>query len=508
MLEHLNHELRSPMTVIVGMTDLLLLHPQDGETTQCLHSVRNAADVLLRMLDEAVQFSRLQVGGVQLGKQQFSLVEVVGQARQELAKGVAPLKFEAQIDEKVPTILVGDPDRLRAVITALVRSAAKFRSAAVYQLRVGAEVGAEVVLHLALGNDGRPFDALRFDSGGGRFLSLQGFDDDGFCGSGLGLPVTAGIVELSGGRLWMADDASCPVLFHVTMRFAIANSERQTDLLAAVEERLDAQPSPGRSLRILLVEDTAANRRFYTSALEQRGHQVAAVANGKEALRAFEANGTESGIDLMLIDLEMPEMNGWQTAAALRALDAFRRRPVPMIALTAHATSGNPELARSALFNAAVTKAGEIAHFYCVVESLGQDGSPAGQTLDAAANNERRLDLEGTLKRLGGSRPLLLDLVRFFLEDAPVVLAELGTALERDDMKVAERAAHSLKGLVANFGAQEAIRLAAELQRLGHEGNLSEGRPLYQRLQTEVNLLRRELEAYQAGSAHTLPGRS
>jgi HPt (histidine-containing phosphotransfer) domain-containing protein len=336
------------MTVIVGMTDLLLLRPHDDETRQCLQSVRNATDVLLRMLDEAVDFSRLQTGALQLVKNEFVLLDVIEKARQELALGVAPLKFEARLDDNVPPRLLGDANRLKAVVATLVRSAAKFRSATSYALHVGAEPAAEgdLILHLALGDHDRPFIAQRaFDAGGGKFRTFEGFAEHGFCGSGLGLPVTAGVAELWGGRLSMAEDASSPVLFHVTARFALPSSQNKNDLLAAVEQRLD---------------------------------------------------------------------------------------------------------------------------------------------------------LDGTLKRLAGSEALFQDLVRFFLEDAPVVLAELGTALKRDDVKVAERAAHSLKGLVANFGAGEATRLATDLQRLGHEGALAGAVPLYQRLETEVNLLRRELEAYQA----------
>jgi CheY-like chemotaxis protein len=466
--------------------------------------VRNATDVLLRMLDEAVDFSRLQTGALQLGKDEFVLLDVIERARQELAVGVAPLKFEAHVDDNVPPRLLGDANRLKAAVAALVRSAAKFRSATSYVLRVGAEPAAdnELILHLALGDLGRPFNAQRsFEAGGGKVLTFEGFVEHGFCGSGLGLPVTAGIAELWGGRLSMAEDASSPVLFHVTARFALPSSKNKNDLLAAVEQQLDAEPPPARVLHILLIEDSAANRRFYTSALEQRGHKVVAVANGQEALHVVQANGDVHSFDLVLIDLEMPLMDGWQTAAALHEFDTSRARPVPMVALTADRTDGNAEIAESGLFQAAVTKAGELAHFYSVVEGVTQNQVPPGRPAKRVVTEQQRLDLNGTLKRLGGSEALFQDLVRFFLEDAPVVLAELGTALKRDDIQTAERAAHSLKGLVANFGAREATRLATELQRLGHEGALDGAVPLYQRLETEVNLLRRELEAYQAQAA-------
>lgn len=490
------------MTVIVGMTDLLLLQPLEGEPKQCLQSVRAASDTLLRMLDEAVDYSRLEVGGLRLEEVDFGPAEVFDRARQTLAKGAALLALEVTIDDDVPTRLRGDANRLAAMVAALTRSAAKFRSAANYHLRVGSQPVApdRVMLHLALGEQGRPFEAT--DSRlaeAGEHLNFNRFTERGYCGAGLGLPISAGVAELMNGQLWMANDANSAALFRVTAQFAIADSSAAPSLLAAIERQLDSERPIPESMNVLLVEDTAANRKFFASVLQQRGHSVRSAADGHEALTVFESHG--HSFDLVLVDLEMPGMNGWQTAAKLRELNAFQARPVPIVALTAHRTDDNAELRGSDLFDATLTKACDLAHFYKVVEGA-HPGQPPASTLETNAGDERRVNRPATLKRLGGNEQLFLDLARFFLEDAPVVLAELGTALERDDAPVAERAAHSLKGLVANFGANEAVRLATELQRIAHDGDLSKATPLYPRLTTEVNLLRRELEEYQASASH------
>jgi CheY-like chemotaxis protein len=492
------------MTVIVGMTDLLLLQSLEGEPKQCLQSVRTAADTLLRMLDEAVDYSRLEVGGLQLEEVEFVPAEIFDRARQMLAKGAATMALEVTIDDNVPARLRGDADRLAAMIAALARSAAKFRSASKYHLRVGSQSMAQnqVMLHLALGEQARPFEAIESrQAEAGEPVAFHRFAERGYCGSGLGLPIAAGIAELMNGRLWMANDAASAALFRVTAQFAIADRAVNPGLLAAIEQQLDSQRSAPESMNVLLVEDAAANRKFFASVLEQRGHWVRSVANGHEALEAFESQGHVHSFDLVLVDLEMPDLDGWQTAATLRRLDAFQVRPIPIVALTAHRTDGNAELRASNMFDAALTKACDLAHFYKVVESTRPDPSPA-ITSETRDGDERRVDRPATLKRLGGNEQLFLDLARFFLEDAPVVLAEFGTALERDDALAAERAAHSLKGLVANFGANEAIRLATELQRIAHDGDLTKAATFYPRLATEVNLLRRELEEYQASAHH------
>jgi signal transduction histidine kinase len=185
LLEHLNHELRSPMTVIVGMTDLLLLRPLDDEPRQCLQSVKRAADVLLRMLDEAVDLSRLETGTLALGETEFTLAGVIERVRE----AIGSLSLDATIDESASLRLIGDADRLTGLIVALARSATKFRSAAVYKLCIAAEPveQGQVVLHLALGDRERPFEAREAQLTGGRLLTLDDFFQGGFFRGGAGV---------------------------------------------------------------------------------------------------------------------------------------------------------------------------------------------------------------------------------------------------------------------------------------------------------------------------------
>ncbi len=491
------------MTVVVGLTDLMSLAPASAEQQQFLQSVRLASDALLRILDEAVDLSRLEVGALELNEAAFSLADVVAQAREALSRTSAPIELAVAIDESVPARVVGDADRVRQVLVALARSAGKFRTGRAYQLRISAGPALEgkLILHFALGDPGRSFDACDAHDCGGQFLSPAYFVEHGYAGPGLALPVAAGLAQLMSGRLWMTEKPDSPVLFRLTARFGLPDNRRRADFLAAVEEGL-ALGSPGAPLRLLLAEDTVANHRFFTSVLAQRGHEVVAVSNGQEALQAFGSHGGDTGFDLALIDLEMPVMNGWQTAAALRQLDAFRVRPVPLVALTAHRADADGGLAHAPLFDAAITKPCELDYFYRVIEALATGsktaGAPvAGDALADGPSSKERVDYRGTLRRLGGNRALFGDLVRFCLEDAPVVLAALAGALDRRDPPGVERAAHSLKGLVANFGAKDAALWAADLQRLGHEGDLSGATAIYEQLEREVHLLRRELEGYQ-----------
>lgn len=485
------------MTVVVGLTDLMLLAPADAEQEQYLHSVRQAADALLHILDEAVDLSRLEVGRLELNEAEFSLSQVIEQARETLSRMSAPIELIPEIGASLPVRLVGDADRLRQIVIGLARSAAKFRVAKAYRLLVAGEqpVNGKLTLSFALGDAQRPFAAFPAAEAEGQVLSLTHFAQEGYRGPGLALPVLAGLAELMGGRLWMTTTGDSPLLFRLTAHFSPADGARTADFLAALEKRLGS-PAVDRSLRLLLVEDTPANNRFFASVLSRRGHEVVAVANGREALQAFQSHGAEHGFDLALIDLEMPVMNGWQTAAEVRQLEAFRRRPVPLVALTAHQTGSDAGQADGDPFDAAVTKPCELEHLYHVVESLAAGERMTNSSAAAISPSDERVDYRGTLQRLGGNQPLFDDLVQFCLEDMPVILAQLAKAIERGDAGGIERGGHTLKGLAANFGAKDATQLAAEFQRLGHEGEVDGAKSLFPRLEEEVHLFARELERY------------
>ena len=489
------------MTVVVGLTDLMLLSPASAEQSQFLHSVRQAADALLRILDEAVDLSRLEVGGLELNETEFSLSEIVEQARATLQKSSAPIELAVEIDDALPVRLVGDPDRLRQIVVGLVRSAAKSRTDKVYRLRIAGEPAAaeKLTLHFALGDAEEAFDTISPDESQGQKLSLASFGEHGYRGPGLALPVLAGLAELMGGRLWMASNVRSPLILQLTAQFALVDDRRRNEFLATLEDQLGPQ-AVRHSLRLLLVEDTPANNRFFSSVLSRRGHEVVAVSNGKEALEAFQSQPYHAPFDLALIDVEMPVMNGWQTADRLRQLENFQRRPVPLVALTAHAPDRRMERAQGGPFDAAITKPCELERLYDVVESLavGQEICTAPEA--ATPSRDERIDYRGTLRRLGGDESLFHDLVQFCLEDVPVVVAELRNAIECGDANGIERAAHSLKGLVANFGAKNAAQGAADLQRLGHEGNIGEAKSAFPRLEDEVRLFVGELAGYRRPS--------
>ncbi|HJT33083.1 MAG TPA: response regulator [Pirellulales bacterium] len=499
LLEHLNHELRSPMTVIVGMTDLLLLAPLDDEQKRSLQSVRQASDGLLLLLDELVDFSRLEARSLKLSRADFSLAELAEQARAIVRRSAGTqVPFSLAIGDEVPQRMTGDPERLAQVIAGLVRSTAKLRSARPLTLKVAAESVGEhrVLLHFAFGSAEAEFDAGEdLTDEPGESLTLESFRQSGYRGAGLSLPVAAALVALMDGQLWMVNDPARPVVFRFSCFVDPTSTAAKSDLASAIERQFDIDSNG--SWHVLLAEDTRANQHFFRTVLEDRGHTVVVAANGQEAIETFASRSGQRPFDVVLLDLEMPVMDGRQAAAALRQSAAFAARPTPVVALTAH--RGDAACAASGRFDAVITKPCNLDDFFRILHSAVRGVPRSVSQEPTGAPSETVVDYHTALTRLGGNEQLFRELAAFFLDDAPVILKDLGEALGTGNAAGVERAAHSLRGLAANFGAPAAVQVAGELQDVARRGDLSQGKSLHDRLAREIGRLADELRASPLG---------
>jgi two-component system sensor histidine kinase/response regulator len=224
-----------------------------------------------------------------------------------------------------------------------------------------------------------------------------------------------------------------------------------------------AQPGAGRSLRILLTEDNAVNQKLAIRLLEKAGHHVTLANNGREAVAAWEAAGIP-GFDVLLMDIQMPEMDGMEATAAIREREKGSGRHVPILAMTAHAMRGDKERCLASGMDGYVSKPIHPPDLFAEIErclaALGRS-----QTMPENIPEARELiDRAAVLERVEGDRELLAEMVHLFQEDAPRLLAAMRDALARGDMTLLERSAHSLKGAAGNLSAKSASAAAQRLE--------------------------------------------
>jgi len=259
---------------------------------------------------------------------------------------------------------------------------------------------------------------------------------------------------------------------------------KQSDLLDRMLEALEARPTgalaralerpKGRRLRVLVAEDNPVNQKVAAGLLERAGHRAVIVENGRQALAAF----ARETFDLVLMDVQMPELDGLEATAAIREREQYSGRHVPIVAVTAHAMKGDAERCLAAGMDAYLAKPLRPAELVATMARLTPDA-----TLDKA-----RL-----LERVGGDRRALTGIARIFLADAPRQLAEIRQAIARGDARALRAAAHTLKGAAANFSAAGVTDTALELQQIGDAGEMSEAPTALERLELELATLRRAL---------------
>jgi CheY-like chemotaxis protein len=253
------------------------------------------------------------------------------------------------------------------------------------------------------------------------------------------------------------------------------------------------RPASGQpALRILLVEDHPVNQTLALRLLEKEGHTVVIAGNGKDALDKLPSAGP---FDLALMDIEMPEMDGFETTAVIRQRERQTGAHLPIIAMTAHALKGDRERCLAGGMDGYVSKPIRTEELAAAINGLLGEAVAAGPGVPAGDNGAALVDRAKALEYVAGDERLLRELVDLFARDCPGLLTELDEALARGELPRLRRLAHTLKGSLELFGARAAFEAAWTLERLAQAGDLAEARRAHPALLEEVRRVQPALAA-------------
>ncbi len=490
-IANMSHELRTPLNGILGMNNLLLATELTPRQNKYLTMSKNSAEGLLRIINDLLDFSKAAANQLAIINTPFPLEPLLSEIVElhsidARAKG---LELVLQLHDHVPRMLSGDAGRLRQILINLTSNAIKFTD----QGSVIIEVQQQESIP-----DGQCRDLSKIfllftvrDSGIGiaeenkprlfkEFTQLDGSLTRKYGGTGLGLSFCKKLTELMQGKIWCESVVGEGSAFHCLLPFTATEGDRQRDAPAptapatAQGASAPATDTLTRPVHILLAEDDLINREVATEYLRRRNWQITAVTDGAAAVEAFRAQT----FDLVLMDVQMPKMDGLEATHNIRKLEQLSGGHTPIIALTAHSLQGYRDQCRIAGMDAFLTKPLNPESLYGTIENslrirqTGTDMNEPSTTASAARpqpDENAVIDLTLMRAALHDNWDLLRKLAHHFSEAAPQQLQSLREAITKYDAGQTREIAHALKGTLANFGARSASELAAQIEALARK---------------------------------------
>ncbi|WP_207476414.1 ATP-binding protein [Arenibaculum pallidiluteum] len=459
-LATMSHEIKTPLTGVLGVVDLLMLEGGLGaEARRLLETLRSSAEGLLGVLSDVLDYSRLSNGRVELETVDFDFWKLLTDAKTLFESGAAAkgVALDLAIDEQVPHWVCGDPSRLRQVVFNLLGNATKFtaRGRISVSARASRIEGGRLRVTLAVSDTGIGITEEQLSRLFQPFAQGDASTTRRFGGSGLGLAIVKSVVDALGGEVRVSSKPGEGSTFEVLLTL-----KEGTPPAEAAAEPSSAAPRRGGPLRVLFADDVNVNRMIVAARFSHAGHEIVTVENGREAVEAVERGGPW---DAVILDLHMPVMDGLEAVCAIRRLPVDRI-PRRIIALTADADPGVQDACLAGGFDDFI---GKPIDFPRLLAALGGDagsvadgGSPAPAT---GAGPRKALETLPALTLL--SSPTLGDLratlgeqrlamiLRAGVSGVEMGLARIESALAAGDRAAASVEAHALKGMTANLGA-------------------------------------------------------
>ncbi len=510
-LANMSHEIRTPLNGVIGMLSLLGATRLDEKQKEYIQVAHASAEALLFLINDILDISKIEAGKMEFDNVDFNLPDMLTEFSKSfaLAAGKKGLKYEVHVAKNVPSVLRGDPGRLRQVLINLTGNALKFTERGKIELSVELvrDLGQEAIIKFSVRDTGIGIPKDKLDILFQKFSQVDISISRKFGGTGLGLAISKKIVELMDGQIGVESEEGKGSIFWFTVKLP---KGKQSESFPEAAKKEDGQKVPARDIRlkgrVLVVEDNPVNQKVVMGFLKRLGVRAEAVNNGKEAVEVLEM----IPYDLVLMDIQMPVMDGFSATRAIRSRDSrVLNRQIPIIAVTAHAFKEEVSKCIDAGMNDYLSKPIESQRLkevlvkwlpVCSEDELARQdsdrekGVSSVQGMSPDKTDLPIFDKDDFLERTMNDLELGRQVLEMFLESGSQLLDSLEEAIKNENSQEVMRIAHSLKGSSGNVGAKRLSEFALLLERMSKEGNLSEIMERFHQLKKEFENFQQEEE--------------
>ncbi|MEI6207908.1 MAG: response regulator [Desulfuromonadales bacterium] len=501
-LATMSHEIRTPLNAIIGFSALTLKSGLPPRQQDYVSKIRTAGESLLTIIGDILDFSKIEAGQLTIEHIPFMLETALADARCLIQQKAADKGLILRVDTSpgVAACLIGDPHRLGQIIANLLSNAVKFteHGAITLETTLAEQDHERIQLTFSVRDTGIGISSEQIGRLFQPFSQADGSTTRRFGGTGLGLSISKKLVELLGGEIWCESIPGQGSAFCFTAWFGIgqAGDIEQCTTADTANRNVTGEAFNFSGFRILLVEDNSINRQLVIEFLRETGALLQVAENGKEAVTMI--TGESAAYDLVLMDIQMPVMDGYEATRLIRSDSRFSL--LPIIAMTAHAMQEEQQKIMQAGMDAQITKPIDvrimlqtIAYFLHLQESgtplpvppgeSGGDGREIAdpvkpdtcsnegmfrsehEAIELLRTNIEQLDVSAALRRIDGDRHLYLWILRAFVQHQSNSATEIEEALSVEDATRALRQIHTVKGIAGTVGAVELQKLALALEK-------------------------------------------
>ncbi|MCP3670454.1 MAG: response regulator [Gammaproteobacteria bacterium] len=471
-LATMSHEIRTPLNAVLGILGLLKETPLNAEQQHFIRTGRESGELLLTIINDILDFSKMEADRMKLEHIGFNLHRLLTQTIELLQHQAnkKSLSLVLKLDDDLPIYVKGDPDRLRQILLNLISNAIKFTPTGGVTIKVSAtpDEGDISKLCCTVEDTGVGIDKEYHDVLFDKFTMADPSHSRTHEGTGLGLAICKRLVSLMHGNIGFSSEPGVGSTFYFNIQMGLADKSE----CDAEPETEEPGQLPATNTRILLAEDNPANQMVVKMMLEYAGLQVDIVANGEEVVEAVRT----IPYDIVLMDISMPRMDGMEATGIIRQLSGPESK-IPIVAVTAHALSGDKERFLATGMNDFLTKPIDrmkvlqcIAHWTGSGDKLQQDDVSDKSTV---AIDEGALLDESVLQQLARDTApeIVPELVELYISDARKRVEIIQIALREHDLKTLEFETHTIGSSAAAHGNMRLHYLARRVERLCQDGD-------------------------------------